>query len=77
MHGLTVHNSFEIRALAKIAFQAARWAAIQYTAMAQEQHKDSEMLQPKQKINPAKRKVQQPKQCASTTCPESARLKHT
>ena len=77
MHGLTMQNCLEIRALAKIEFQAARWAAMQYTIMAQEQHKDSDTLQPKQKINPAKRNVQQPKQCASTAGPDSARLRHT
>ena len=76
LHGVTEQHSLEIRALAKIAYQAARWATIQYTTMVQEQHKDSDMLQPKQKPLHPKRKAPQPKQQASTTGPESARHKY-
>ena len=76
LHGVTEQHSLEIRALAKIAYQAARWATIQYTTMVQEQHKDSDMLQPKQKPVYPKRKAPQPKQQSSTTGPESARHKY-
>ena len=77
MHGLTAQHCLEVRALAKIAYHAAKWAAVQYTSMSKEQHKDSDMLQPKQKLRPAKRKMQQPKRSASSAFPDAGRFQHT
>ena len=74
LHGLTKQYCLEIRALAKIAYQAARWATLQYVSMAQEQHKDSEMLQPKQKLRRTIRKTPQPKRQVHTQCPVGNKL---
>ena len=59
-HGITAQQCLEIRALTKIAYHAAKWAASQYVIMSQEERKDSDMLQPKQKLPQAKRKPQPP-----------------
>ena len=50
LHGINAQQYLEIRALSKIAYHAAKWAAIQYVSMPKEQHQDSDTLQPKQKV---------------------------
>ena len=57
-HGITAQQCLEIRALTKIAYHAAKWAASQYVIMSKEERKDSDMLQPKQKLPQAKSKAQ-------------------
>ena len=57
-HGITPQHSLEMRVLTKIAYQAAKWAATQYVIMSNAELKDSDMLQPKQKIPQAKSKAQ-------------------
>ena len=64
-HGITTQHCLEVRALAKIAYHAAKWAAVQYATMSKEQHTDSDMLQPKQRLRPAKRRLQLPKRNTS------------
>ena len=64
-HGITAQHCLEIRALSKIAYHAAKWAAFQYVIMSKEEHKDSDMLQPKQQLAPGKRKRQPPQPNAS------------
>ena len=44
-----------MRVLTKIAYQAAKWAATQYVIMSNSEPKDSDRLQPKQKLSKAKR----------------------
>ena len=64
-HGITTQHCLEVRALAKIAYHAAKWAAVQYVIMSKEQHQDSDMLQPKQQRAPVKRKLQMPQRNTS------------
>ena len=57
-HGITPQHLLEMRVFTKIAYQAAKWAATQYVIMSNSELKDSDRLQPKQKLPQAKRKTQ-------------------
>ena len=63
-HGITPQHLLEMRVLTKIAYQAAKWAATQYVIMSNSELKDSDRLQPKQKLLQAKRtQLRPPRLC--------------